>query len=332
MKLQSIQVARFLAAFLVVYYHAAGFLLSENHRIGLTTSLADYGWAGVDLFFVISGVVISLTSRGLDWRKFIAKRSQRILPLYFGFALPSLVVYALHGDLGWRYVLATLALWPVTDQIVSPIVFGGWTLCFEALFYAATALVLWRRSAIFPLLALYVVALVHPTTPLLHYLGNPIILEFLAGVVIAHAPRPRWSIAAIPAGVLLLALLHPFAFQGDHSPANMLAGQDMAGRVLIAGLPCALIIWGALGVNLRSGPLTYLGDASYSIYLTQGPVLLALAKLCTRLPLIPADVVLIGSSAMVVLVGCRIYELFEKPALAFLRRIPAPAAVARVPS
>jgi hypothetical protein len=60
-------------------------------------------------------------------------------------------------------------------------------------------------------------------------------------------------------------------------------------------------------------------------------VLLALATLSTRLPPISTDLVLIGSSALVVIIGCRIYELFEKPALAILRRALAPREAVSVP-
>jgi exopolysaccharide production protein ExoZ len=265
-------------------------------------------------------VVITLTAKGLTWREFAAKRVTRILPLYLAVALPILAFWGLLGRVGWREVLSTVALWPVTDRAVPPVLGVGWTLCFEALFYAATALVLWRRAMIYPLLAIYAAALLHPTTPLLHYLGNPMILEFLAGVLIAYAPRPRWSAWAIPAGLALLIALHPLAFRGEHVAADMLVGRDAAGRVLIAAIPCGLMIWGAMGLNLRPGLFSYLGDASYSVYLIHLPLLRLLIAVGGALSFIPADLLVIGATAMAVVVGCRIYEGFEKPVLAYLRR------------
>jgi exopolysaccharide production protein ExoZ len=332
MKLQSLQVARFFAAFMVVYCHAAVLMQDHFGQRGLTTAVARYGWSGVDLFFVISGVVIAMTAKGLTWRQFAAKRGQRILPLYLGFAVLVTATAAADGDLTWRQALATLALWPVTDRITAPLVFGGWTLCFEGLFYAATALVIWRPVSIYPLLAAYAIALTNPRVPLLQYIGNPIILEFLAGVMIARAPRPRWSVWALPTGMLLLVLLLPLGFRGDQPPASMLAGGEMATRVLVAGLPCALMIWGALGVKCRPGVLTYLGDASYSIYLCHWPLLIGMLLSLGKLGVLawfPADAVLFASSAVAVLIACRIYELVEKPALAFLRRQPVWARAVR---
>jgi exopolysaccharide production protein ExoZ len=330
MKLQSLQAARFLAASMVVLYHAA-VLLNDCGRRGFATTLAQYGWSGVDLFFVISGFVIAASARGLTWRQFVAKRCQRILPLYMGFAVLVTAAAAVHGDLTWRRGLATLALWPVTDTITDPLVFGGWTLCFEALFYAATALVIWRRASIYPLLAGYVIALAYPRTPLLQYLGNPIIFEFLAGVLIAHAPRPRWSVWALPVGLLMLLMFLPLAFGGHHSPTGALTGHDVTRRVLAAGLPCALIIWGALNVRCRPGVLTYLGDASYSIYLCHGPVLVGLLLMLDRLGVLAwllADAVLTAASVIAAMIACRVHELIEKPALAFLRRRSAGSPVA----
>jgi exopolysaccharide production protein ExoZ len=331
MKLQSLQVGRSAAALLVVYFHAAT-LLADCGRRGFTTALAAYGWAGVDLFFVISGVVIAITAKGLTWRQFVVKRCQRILPLYMGFAVLAVGAAAVHGDLTWRQGLATLTLWPVTDTITAPLVFGGWTLCFEVLFYAATAVVIWRPVSIYPLLAGYAIALASPRSPLLQYLGNPIILEFLAGVVIARAPRPRWAVWALPLGLLLFIPLHRLALGADHSLAGSLAGQDMAGRALGVGLPCALMIWGALGLRCRPGLLTYLGDASYSIYLCHGPVLIGLLLMLGKLGLLawlPADAVLMASSAIAVVIAWRIHELVEKPALAFLRNQPPLTPAAR---
>ena len=84
---------------------------------------------------------------------------------------------------------------------------------------------------------------------------------------------------------------------------------------------------GDLRGGCRAGLLTYLGDASYSIYLCHGPVLFGLMLVADGLAWIPADLLLIAFAAAAVVVGCRVYELFERPAHALLLRRPvlAPA-------
>jgi peptidoglycan/LPS O-acetylase OafA/YrhL len=80
---------RGIAVLLVMYYHFFA-LLSPSP--GLINSVlfngAEIGWAGVDLFFVLSGFLIStilLASKNKAnyYKSFYARRSLRILPLYY---------------------------------------------------------------------------------------------------------------------------------------------------------------------------------------------------------------------------------------------------------
>lgn len=83
MKLWSIQGLRFAAALLVVWVHAVERTFAITGQYGLTGNAgALLGRCGVDIFFVISGLIITRTAAGLSPRTFVRRRAIRILPLY----------------------------------------------------------------------------------------------------------------------------------------------------------------------------------------------------------------------------------------------------------
>jgi peptidoglycan/LPS O-acetylase OafA/YrhL len=78
--------------------------LSENHSIpvvGFLLQSVSFGWAGVDLFFVLSGFLISsilmdMKGESSRWKTFYLRRTYRIFPLYY-LALAVIAVAALIG-------------------------------------------------------------------------------------------------------------------------------------------------------------------------------------------------------------------------------------------
>lgn len=105
-KLRSIQVLRAIAVLAVLLYHAAGW---------------SHGQAGVDLFFVISGVIIGIVMVGRSANAFIAARLWRIYPVYWFNALPLLAAAAVFGILTPARLAASLTLWPVWALTRRPI-------------------------------------------------------------------------------------------------------------------------------------------------------------------------------------------------------------------
>jgi len=93
-----IQALRFVAAMLVVLAHSTAMV---NERMHLDMFKWRAGWSGVDIFFVISGFVMAISSGGLmqranGWKMFLARRLIRIVPLYW------VVAPALHRDRLYR--------------------------------------------------------------------------------------------------------------------------------------------------------------------------------------------------------------------------------------
>jgi peptidoglycan/LPS O-acetylase OafA/YrhL len=112
------------------------------------------GWSGVDLFFVLSGFLITgalLDSKGLHgfFRNFYARRTLRIFPLYYAtlvicFVLIPLIYPGVYHHVGYR---TAFGYWPwfftyMVDVLVAwkGFVFVGghfWTLAVEEHFYLA---------------------------------------------------------------------------------------------------------------------------------------------------------------------------------------------------
>src|ERR1700761_8041685 len=83
---------RGIAILAVFCYHFGGGSKSSNWLIQAWSSIADTGWMGVDLFFVLSGFLITgilydTAHKPHRVRNFYARRSLRIFPLYYGVLL-----------------------------------------------------------------------------------------------------------------------------------------------------------------------------------------------------------------------------------------------------
>lgn len=259
-KLRSLQVLRAVAACSVVFLHA--YLVASPSRF----PRMELGAAGVDLFFVISGFIMASISRGRAPAAFMIDRWWRIYPLWWLATLPEL----LRDSATLKQVATTLTLWPIWGgSYTFPVPELGWTLAFEMVFYAAMAVGLKTRPAL-PL-ALFglcaVVALWRPV-PLLAFIGSPMVLEFLAGVVIARLPRHQLAgalLIILACAYLLSMPVQPFTSAVAEKPHYALL------RVLHWGLPAAALVYGCLALEKQFERRIFnlpvlLGDASYSIY------------------------------------------------------------------
>jgi exopolysaccharide production protein ExoZ len=252
-KLRSIQVLRGVAATAVIVHHA--------YRYVDPNSFARVGSAGVDLFFVISGFIMATIAADKRPGEFLFDRFWRIFPMWW-IASAMWLLAVPHDPATIR---TSLTLWPIfTGTFHPPAPLLGWTLCFEVLFYAAFALGLATRAWL-PVAGFALALAIGPRSALLCYLGSPMILEFLAGVVIAGLPRHKLGAFLIPVGVAIFAV----------APVNYyteIFGVGSLIRVTTWGSAAALIVYGARSIEesfeARAFDIPVLvGNASYSIYL-----------------------------------------------------------------
>lgn len=304
---------RAVAALLVLLYHlatATPFAANrEDRAFGLVASACRaVGFAGVDLFFVISGVVMAATcyerfGRRDESRRFLLRRLVRIYPLYWTATAVVLAIALAAPQLTARepFTLAQIAksivLWPQTHF---PVVAVGWTLTYEMFFYLvfAALLVVPRRTAALLLVLWAVVTIaLYPVSDLpnrpmtaqgylaLSVYASPLVLEFIAGCAIGRAARRQaMPVAALTLLVGVTVLVAAGGFVGVTYPAQAQYG---ALRVVTFGGAAALIAYGAVGLEL-AGRLriprwvVFWGDASYATYLTHVYVILLVARFWPR--------------------------------------------------
>ena len=317
-----LQILRLVAALMVVYIHAAQIARAATASNGLLPpEFQIAGQSGVDIFFVISGVIIARTAKGQTWQEFGWKRFRRIIPIYFIVCIFVMLISLRNGSrVEWRELAATFLLWPATDVMTVPLLPVAWTLCFETLFYVAAALVIADRRWLGPILLTFGAAIaLRAQGPIFQFLGNPLMFEFLLGIAVAYAPALRQAIWLIAVGVIALVAAGFMGTAPTGSTLNNLMGDGGFQRVLVYGVPAALVVYGTMQITAGESAWTRQGDASYSLYLTHPllmPTLLAMWKL---VPL-QADLVILVTAAASVFFGWRIHLAIEKPVIAWLTR------------
>lgn len=286
-----IQILRAVAASMVVMVHLGR---AFQLKAGIDPTPVTYnGTAGVDLFFVISGVVmVHTTPQFLHPGSFLRRRIARIAPLYwlltllYGgtlMALPGLSQF--NVILPANFLLAFLFLpCPNAAGVIVPPLEQGWTLVYEMFFYGCFALasslafrhrIAWLAAGFVLLIAIgRLVPFDH--NPVVATYTNPILLEFVLGCVLGKFYDRQAPIAG-PA--LASALITLGAIGLVASPFLMASGWP---RVLCWGMPALLTTWGVLGLERRLAlgrlrVLRAIGDSSYALYLTHVQVLSVLA-------------------------------------------------------
>lgn len=153
-----LDIVRFLAASVVLLYHLGfkAFALPDydlHHRLGgvaalpFWTPVSWWGWIGVQVFFVISGLVIAYSSEGATWSSFARSRIVRLLPTMVICATLIALI-----DLAWGHdnpaQVAFLWVKSVTFFPQGPWLSGVfWTLPIEIMFYGVVWLMVMGRRA-----------------------------------------------------------------------------------------------------------------------------------------------------------------------------------------
>lgn len=332
--LKSIQSLRAVAALLVLLYHILEPLTPPGSYWG------GLGAIGVDLFFVVSGCVMVLSTQGRDltFSKFFGSRLRRIAPLYWLSLAVFLAILAVTepGAVPLSEAVQSFLFVPYMDSRTGepvPFLGPGWTLNYEMLFYLLFGATLFLRSATKQVALLSVVfagfVALRPAlgdTAVGLRFTSPLLFEFIEGAVIGLLAdrlqrQPLW----LSAGALCAAF---------GLIVGLSVGPELP-RVLAFGVPAALIVAGVLGLERlaadgRMALLEWWGAASYSLYLSHAVALYVVKQSGVSFGSPVADATAKALISLAVAAGT--YKFIERPLGALVSRsirlLPTKAAVA----
>jgi len=319
--LLSIQYLRALAALAVVAYHAM-----QWRDEGF-----DVGRAGVDVFFVISGVIMWGITAGREVSPlgFVWRRLTRVAPLYW---VATLLVAGIAAVWPWflpqvsadpRHLALSLAFIPHFDPLGRPFptLPPGWSLIYEAIFYLIFTLALagpraWRGRVAVGGLTAVVASGILLNDPVYILGANPMLWQFAAGlglgVALEHQALPSrpWGMALIAAALAVWAIIQSSGIFVE------------LWRPFFWGAPATLLVAGALSLEANGGVrewgwLRRLGDASYAIYLFHLPAVAIVAHTAGfRHPWVFIPLAILAAVGA----GLAAHYWIEKPLLTLARR------------
>jgi exopolysaccharide production protein ExoZ len=353
---EGIQVLRFVAALMVVGMHSTHYAVERLH---INATIFSNGGAGVDIFFVISGFVMMISSQSQlarpdGWKEFMLRRLIRIVPLYWLLLSAKVVTLIwLPGALRDATIdpLAIVSSYLFLPSYnnegeIAPILYVGWTLNFEMFFYALLAIAMAFQfnaykfiAGVFSLCCLLAV-IRNPGWPALSFYGDTMVLEFGLGMLIARAHIERMRLPAVVSvsrsdirsdnrsvsWSVSRSVSLPIGLIGLGCLGLLPVWESVPGlsRPIVWGVPAALIVLGVALINPTiKGRVPrvwlFLGSASYALYLIHPLVAPLAPSLLMRLGLPYVGVSVALSIVVSVLAAACVYQWVERPTSDYLR-------------
>ena len=265
-----------------------------------STIFAEGGAMGVDVFFVLSGYLITtllrweLAQRGrLNYPAFYMRRAWRLYPpmivtLVLVALLPNVYHLPTDGPSAARWITIPIAFFYLTNYadvigVATGYLAHTWSLAVEEQFYlvwpVALAFLSRRRHALTPVLLAAIVAVIclRPFMGIswLPSRADELLLGALVAIQIERTNLPTWTgrawVGFSGGGVVVAAAALVSATHARSTPfvvATTLAGLGAAALILNLAVSPAGVVAGAL----RNRALVGLGKVSYSVYLLHFPI------------------------------------------------------------
>lgn len=341
---------RGLAALCVVVHHFVGsdpLAVALPHRAWIDVAFFHNSWLFVDLFFVLSGFVLTfrylepLSQKRIDGREFFFLRFSRLYPLHLLTLLVCAgvewsqmaqhqppVIYPLDDLYHFFLHLTFLQLWFEHGLAYN---YPSWSVCAEVFVYLLFFLYARKRSTVLTAGALLTVftgiaVLAGASLPLLNRNMARALVGFFMGVLafqgttrLDRAGRGHaWGASSLAALVTIVVIANRIGYDGWIGSDPTPYGLVLFPLLTVSSLKVPPLSW-----LLSRRPLTFLGDISYAVYLAHVPLqMIALAWTRAHHVTIPT------SSpwffwvwiATLVTVGTAVHYGFERPARSWLRR------------
>lgn len=333
-RLYALDLLRFLAALSVVMYHytarGRGWHTPERTLFPSLYPVASYGWMGVELFFLISGFVICMSSWGRQLGSFFVSRVTRLFPAYLVAVLITAAVLATWPVLGLAYskdtVLSNLTML-AAPLGVQPVDTVYWTLTIELHFYLLFALVVWRGLTYQRAVGFCVVwttASIFVPTFAPNFASEILVTQyapyFVAGIAfyLIHKYGPNLLLGCI---VVVSYVLATHEILADVDQQRTAAGNHQSltvvyGLLALFFVLMTLIATGRLS-RIRGQWTVVLGAVTYPLYLIHQDVgYTVLNRLDRR---IDAHVLLITLVLAMIALAWLIHQFVEKPLAPKLR-------------
>ena len=334
-RLDGLQAGRAVAAVMVVLFHLTVFFLPEHYYGGekVGPEIFKMGYAGVEFFFVLSGFIMVFVHRqDFDQParapRFLEKRIVRIYPIYWViYGLLTLAYFAVPsvGPANGRdpvSIMTSALLWPMPDL---PVLGVAWSLQYEMLFYLVFTLLVLNLRLGAVVFALWMAGCIwasltgpaaYPLDFLLSFY-NPLFAFGILAALYFQRLDPTVAHWVLLAGVVIF-----FGVGASEQLAGI--GWNKAVRTWCFGIGACLVVMGlAAGALQPPKWLTFLGDASYSIYLVHIPAIsfagIVFVKLGAPWGLPPLAMMTV-MTVYAVAAGAIVHLFIEKPLISTLAR------------
>ncbi|MBN9142835.1 MULTISPECIES: acyltransferase family protein [unclassified Novosphingobium] len=343
MKIAGVQYLRAIAAIAVVLDHCCGMAAFDKYY-GRKSILFDFlvsGSFGVNLFFLISGFIIVVSStkfKSLTPSKtlgdFFKARAIRILPMMWLTIISYATLRILgRGSAEWHSYLNAFFLIPFGDYDPNNI----WTLRQEAIFYIIFGLTFLSGRKLWPVFLFWILIPFLPQitalaqgVPASRPIGHQILLNFLSpvnvlfggGAAIGLLYRKREDlfhdnmnrvISALQTwpALVIMFLIAMTILKGDIiSPSNVLLSLPIFTIMLVIG---------AIEYKKINRIFYYLGNASYAIYLFHLQFISAFLGIFSKHAHgMPVTLAIATISATTIAISCAIYSFVEVPLTKYL--------------
>lgn len=343
----SVQWLRGLAVLMVMVYHVEDIIRTLPGLEHVRSFWMDVGYSAPDLFFVISGYIMCYVTFSMPFERtrWLISRIIRIYPMYILFTFVAFCVWMIEPSMtmgsGVQTPVKIVKAFLIFPQKDLPLVFVGWTVEHEVVFYAIVFCVaalggkLRTLTTVLGILSALASLrwLLKSSIPGLefwdyHFLSLFMVQFYIGALVFEHGKRLRALGAAFPviAGILLFS-------SGAWLPAPGAVDDETLPRILLYGTAFGLLLLGGVNRELQRRDkglqppskrpfMVRVGDASYSMYLLHPFVLSTGGKILKVLHLggLPGGFGAIFVGLVALFGGLAFYALIEKPATIFLRK------------